>query len=352
LTGLVFVVPGAIDQLTGGYLFDRHVVDGLRALGRTVRVVELPGRFPDADALTRASAASALAGLASGTPVVIDGLALPGFADCLEREASRLRLFGFVHHPLSMETGSAPAQARGLALLEARLWPMLRGILCPSEHTAQAIVAAGVAADRVQVTPPGTEPPAIAPQPRPTPSGQWNLLAVGTVTPRKGHLLLIEALAGLRDIDWRLICIGSLERDRGAAAALRAAIAGHRLGDRITLEGELPHEELSAAYRAADLFTLPSWHEGYGMVFAEALAHGLPVIATHAGAIPATVPAAASLLVSPGDVAALRQALQRVFTDASLHARLAKGAVAAGRALPDWPTAVAGWAAGFDRLAK
>ena len=349
LTALTFLIPGPLDQLTGGYLFARHVVEGLRAMGRATTVAELPGRFPDADDIARASAAEVLDRLPAGSRAVIDGLALPGFTDCLAREAQRLHLFGFVHHPLSLETGMSAAEVRRYVSVEARLWPLLRGILCPSAHTASAVIAAGVAPHRVVVTMPGTDKPAIVKER--TRHGPLHMLAVGTVTPRKGHLLLIEALADLREFDWRLTCIGSVERDRAAAQALRLAIESTGLGDRVALAGECPPERLTAAYGDADIFVLPSYHEGYGMAYAEALAHGLPVIATTAGAIAETVPATASLLVPPGDVTALRNALRRMFTDDDLRARLAAGAVVAAKALPDWPTAVRRWAAAFDALA-
>ena len=346
---LAFLVPGSIHQLTGGYLLVRKVVEGLRALGRGVAVIELAGRYPDANDVVRVSAASTLAGLPAGTTAVIDGLALPGFADCLTSEGQRLRLIGLIHHPLSLETGLSPAEARRYAALEARLWPLLRGILCPSATTARAVIASGAAAHRVAVAIPGTDKPALTGERRP--QGQLQLLAVGAVTPRKGHLLLIEALAELRDYNWRLTCIGSLERDPAAAAALRRAIAIRQLGDRAALAGERSPELLSAAYQNADLFVLPSYHEGYGMAYAEALAHGLPVIATNAGAIPDTVPETASILVPPGDAPALREALRRVFVDEHLRSRLATGAALAATALPDWPVAVPQWAAALDRLA-
>src|SRR6185436_16364190 len=105
---LIFLVPGSIEQLTGGYIFTRRIVEGLRELGRAVEVIELPGRYPDADEAACVAAARALAGLPAGTTAVIDGLALPGFVDCLAAEARRLRLIGFVHHPLSLETGIEP----------------------------------------------------------------------------------------------------------------------------------------------------------------------------------------------------------------------------------------------------
>jgi glycosyltransferase involved in cell wall biosynthesis len=346
---LAFVVPGPLDQLTGGYLFGRRVVDGLRALGRDVTVVELAGRYPDADDTARADAAAALAGLPDDSAAVIDGLALPAFSDCLAGATQRLRLVGFIHHPLSLETGLSTTAAAHYAALEARLWPLLRGVICPGRHTADAVIAAGVADARVIVTPPGTDKPMQPPAVREP--GPLRLLAVGTITPRKGHFLLIEALAPLRDCAWHLTCIGSLARDAATAGAVRQAIATHQLADRVTLKGECQPEQLSAAYRAADIFVLPSYQEGYGMVYAEALAHGLPIVATTAGAIPDTVPASAALLVPPGNVAALRDALRQLFTDEALRARRAAGAAEAGAALPDWPTAVAAWAAAFDRLA-
>jgi glycosyltransferase involved in cell wall biosynthesis len=349
MRALTFLVPGPLDQLTGGYLFDRKVVDGLRAQGREVTVVELAGRYPDADDVARAAAAAALARLPARSTAVIDGLALPAFADCLAAEAQRLQLVGFVHHPLSLETGLSPAEGRRYAALEARLWSQLKGVICPSADAARAVGACGVPAHRVVVAPPGTARPAGTR--RRGARGALRLLSVGTITPRKGHLVLVEALAGLRELDWRLDCIGSLTRDTAAAAALRRAIAGHDLGFRVELAGERLQELLSDAYRDADIFVLPSWHEGYGMAHAEALAHGLPVIATTAGAIPDTVPAAASILVPPGDVPALREALRRALCDPALRARLAAGARRAAASLPDWPAAVRKWAAGLDRLA-
>jgi glycosyltransferase involved in cell wall biosynthesis len=350
------MVPGALDQLTGGYLFDRQVVDGLRAIGREVRVVELPGRFPQADGIARAAAAQALEALPAGSAVVIDGLALPAFADCLAGHASSLRIFGFIHHPLSIETGLPAQEARAYARLEAGLWPQMHGVLCPSAHTASAVIAAGAAAHRVIVTPPGTQRPPAHATTAPATEGTalprtLNLLAVATVTPRKGHLLLIEALAPLRDIDWQLTCIGSLARDPATVQALQRAIETHRLAERITLAGEVEASRLHAAYRAADVFVLASSHEGYGMVYAEALAHHLPIVATTAGAIPATVPSDAALLVAPGDAPALTAALRRVLTDGVLRTQLAEGAARAAQQLPDWPTAVRRWADAFDRLA-
>lgn len=345
------LVPGALDQLTGGYLYARQVVEGLRARGRLIDLFELPGCFPAADEIAYQAASAALASLPDGHVAVIDGLALPAFAGCLARESTRLRLIGFIHHPLSLETGLSPAEAHHYAALEARLWPLLRGALCPSRHTARALAAAGLARARIAIAPPGIVKPTHPSGPR-EPLGPLRILNVATLTSRKGHRLLIEALAGLQDLDWRLDCIGSLERDPPTTAALRQQIDTLRLGARIHLHGEQSASRLADAYRHADLFALPSFHEGYGMVLAEALGHGLPIVATRAGAIPDTVPDSAALLVEPGNAVALREALRRILSDTSCRQRLAQGAVAAGAAQPDWPLAVDHWAAALSGLAR
>ena len=339
---VTLIVPGPIDQLTGGYIFARHIVENLRARGDDVSVIELAGRFPEADGAARATAAQALAALPDGAVAVIDGLGLLGFGDCLAAEAARLKLIGFIHHALADETGLSAAAIASFQTAERRLLPLLRGAVCPSRNTAAVLIGYGVAETRIAVTPPGTAKPA-APRKRETFRSPLRLLSVATVTPRKGHRPLIEALAGIDRDAWRLDCIGSLTRDLACVAALRDAIARHGLETHVRLLGEYRPEQLPLAYDEADLFALPSYLEGYGMAFAEALAYGLPIVATTAGAIPYTVPESAGLLVPPGDAAALQDALARAIGDRALLAKLSEGARCAGAALPDWPLAAMQW---------
>jgi len=348
MTAFGFVVPGRIDQITGGYLYDRRVVEGLRAQGRSVAVHELPGRFPDADETARDAAAALLAGRPDGTILCIDGLALPAFDAALAAHAARLAILALVHHPLALETGLSAAEARRHAALEARLLRLCRGVICPSPASAASVHDYGVAATRIAIVPPGLDRPDCPPVPRG--DGPVRLLSIGTVTPRKGHVLLVEALAAAAVLPWRLSIIGSLERDPATTRQLRQAIDGAGLDDRITLAGELPPERLGQAYAAADIFALASYHEGYGMVFAEAMARGLPILATTGGAIPDTVPKSAGILVPPGDRSALTVALIRLIADDGLRARLGRGALRAASALPDWPRTSRDFGVALDRL--
>jgi glycosyltransferase involved in cell wall biosynthesis len=337
--GIAFVVPGRLDQLTGGYLFDRRIVEGLQARGRGVHVINLSQRADTAR----------FAALPDETATVVDGLALADHAELMIAQARRLRLIAFIHGPLAQETGLSPAAAKRAAEIEAALLSRVRGVLCPSRRTAAAVAGYGISPERIAVVPPGTMKPARPSGPRRFPVRA--LLCVANLVPRKGHELLVGALARIRDLDWRLCCVGSLKRDPATARAVHRRIQTVGLGRRITLAGEIPPQLVARAYRAADAFVLPSFHEGYGMVYAEAMAHGLPVIATTAGAIPETVPPHAGLLVPPGDAAALARALRRVIAEPALAARLARGSRATGARLPDWPQATEIWERAFDRLA-
>jgi glycosyltransferase involved in cell wall biosynthesis len=343
-----FVVPGRLDQITGGYLYDRRMVEALRCAGRDVVVHEVPGRFPDADATARAGAAALLAGLPDGALLCIDGLALPGFDPALADHAARLRVVVLVHHPLALETGLSAATRDAYAAQEARLLRLCRGVLCPSPASAAALREYGVADERIAIVPPGLDRPLRAP---PAPyDGPVRLLSVGTVTPRKGHVLLVEALALVASPSWRLTIVGSLERDAETAAQLRRTIALSGFEGRVTLRGECPPDRLDAAYADADVFVLASFHEGYGMVFAEAMAHGLPILATTGGAIPDTVPGNAGILVPPGNRAALAKALADLINDEKLRERFARGAFIAAASLPDWPQAARNFGVAVDRL--
>ncbi len=340
---LALVVPGPLDQRTGGYIYDRRIVDGLRARDRPVTVHELAGRFPLVDDQATKAARAALAAMPAGSLAVIDGLALPAFADGPPPGP----WVALVHHPLALETGLDGAEAEALAAIERRLLQAAARVIVTSPKTRLDLAAYGIGAARVGVVLPGTEPAPLAGGSR---GPETILLCIASLTPRKGHLVLLEALAGLRDLSWRLVCVGSPDRDRAAACRIADAIARLRLEDRVQMIGEQSEAGLQPFYDAADLFVLASHHEGYGMALAEALARGLPIVSTTAGAIPDTVPAAAAILVPPGDPAALAAALRRVIGEPALRRTLAAGARAARTRLPTWADAADAFAAELDRV--
>ncbi len=341
---LHLVVPGPLDQRTGGYIYDRRIVAGLRALGHSITVHELDGRFPLVDDTACTAATATLEVMADGLPI-IDGLALPAFVGLLGRLPPWVAL---IHHPLALETGLTPAEAEAFAALEQRLLRGAARIIVTSPQTRRDLAAYDVDPGRVAPVLPGTDP---APLARGSNGSGCALLCIASLTPRKGHLMLIDALSRLGDLDWHLTCVGSCERDPATARAVAAAITQHGLEDRVRLVGEQIEADLGPFYDRADLFVLASHHEGYGMVLAEALARGLPIVSTTAGAIPNTVPKSAGLLVPPGDAAVLSETIRLVLSEPTLRGRLAAGARAARANLPSWNDAAAAFARELQRVA-
>lgn len=343
----VFVVPGSIDTRTGGSIYDRRMAEGLRRRGWDIPIVELAGDFPQPAAVAVADAAQALAALPDGTLVVMDGLVLSVLPDLIEREAGRLRVVAVVHLPLAADVSiDAEIRAR-LAVAERRALVASALIVVTGAATPGLLDPYALPRDRVVVVEPGTDP---APQARGSGSACVHLLCVATVNAGKGHDVLLEALAAVPNRAWHLTCAGSLTRDHATADRVRSLVGQLGFDDRVTLAGELDAEALVTCYDSADVFVLATRRETYGMAVAEALARGLPVVSTTTGAIPDLVGADAGVVVPPGEVAPLAEALSRVIGDADFRARLAVGARAVRDRLPVWEVAAARMDVALQRL--
>lgn len=344
---LAFVVPGSLDTRTGGYGYDRRMIEELRAAGRAVTVHELPGSYPWPSDADRTQARVILAGLAEPV-IVIDGLAFGVLADEIAASLASRVVIALVHHPLADEHGLAAADASRLRRAETRALALADGIITTSEATSQGLAAYTVTASRIDTVTPGTDE---APLATGSEGGAGRLLSVATLTPRKGHALLVEALAGLPTRDWHLHCVGSSTRDPATTRALEAEILARSLGNAVTLHGEVDESALEKHYCRADLFVLATHFEGYGMVFDEAIAHGLPIIASGAGAVATTVPADAGIVVDVDDAEAMQCALSRWFDEPELRARLREGARRHRQRLASWEAAGKRFATAIDRLA-
>jgi glycosyltransferase involved in cell wall biosynthesis len=327
------MVSGDLATLTGGYLYDARIVEGLRQQGWDVQVHNLATSFPNPDEHALAQATAQFNAIPEGARVVIDGLALGGMPQLVMAHAQRLRLFALVHHPLALETGLTRNEQKRLFDNERDALAAVARIIVTSPNTARALADYGVPEECIGVVLPGTDPAPLAVG---SASKAPVLLCVATITPRKGHADLVDALGNLRDRPWQLLCVGSLTRSLTTVVAVRARIAAYKLDSCIALLGEAEGETLNNYYHHADLFVLPSYYEGYGMALAEALARGLPIVSTTAGAIPDTVPADAALLVPPGDKTQLTEVLRRVLDDAELRQQLAMAARQARQQLPSW----------------
>jgi len=327
-TGLHVVLPNDIDDPaapSGGNTYDRRVCRGLAALGWSVREHAVPGSWPAPLPGERAGLARVLATVPDGALVLLDGLVASAVPDVLVPEARRLRLVVIVHMPL-LDAAERAALAAARAVVTTSGWT--RGRL---------LAAYGLAADRVHVATPGVDPAGLVPG-----SGSGSrLICVAAVTAAKGYDVLAEALATIPDLPFRCVCVGSRSREPGFAGQLGRLTLAAGLTGRVCFAGPLTGDELDRAYAAADLLVLPSRAETYGMVVTEALARGIPVLATAVGGVPEALGRAPDgslpgLLVEPGDAAALAAALRRWLADAGLRGRLRRSARDRRRTLTGW----------------
>ena len=342
------VVPDSVEdpaRPSGGNTYDRRVCAGLRDLGWDVHLHALAGDWPQPDARGLAGLARTLTALPPDAVVLIDGLLASGHPDVLLPAARRLRLVVLVHlplgHPAAVEAadrqpGPSPwvPPDHEQAVLAAAA-----AVLTTSRWTADWLVAAYDLSPRLlRVARPGADRAQLVTGS----SAGLALLSVAALVPAKGHAELLDALASLRDLAWQLVCAGPLDRAPGHVAQLRARCRDAGIADRVTFTGALGGEALDRAYAAADLVVVPSRIETYGLVVTEALARGLPVVATAIGGIAEAMGTAPGtdepgLLVPPGSTA-LAGALRSWLDDATLRDRARQAARARRTTLEPWST--------------
>jgi glycosyltransferase involved in cell wall biosynthesis len=332
------VVPEGIDdpaRPSGGNAYDRRVCRGLAETGWSVRMHAVAGSWPRPDAASTTALADVIQGIPDDAVVLLDGLVASTAPEVLVPQARRLRLVALVHMPLGHDPADGDARTREGELLSA-----VASVVTTSRWARRTLLELyGLPGDRVHVAEPGVDAADLAPGT----AGGGALLCAAAVIPGKGHDVLCDALATLTDMSWQCLCAGRLDADPAFAAALRRRIVDRGLSDRMSLPGPLIGADLARSYGAADLLVLASRGETYGMVVTEALAHGLPVVATEVGGLPESLGHGADdvrpgLLVPPDDPAALSAALRAWLEDAELRRHLRRAARERRASLRGWST--------------
>jgi len=267
---------------SGGNVYDLRLADALRAAGRPVVLHEVAsGRLGEV-----------LAKVPDGATAVVDGLVGSPDPDALAAHRDRVVSVLLMHLPLGVPVpGQLPRSAE-----ERRSVLLAAAVVCTSRWTRDWLATAyGVPDGRLHVAAPGVEPASLSPG---TDTG-GRLLSVGAITPVKGHDVLVDALARLADLDWTWTLVGAA-LDPDHAGAVWSALCRAGLDGRVRLAGVLTGTGLADAYAEADLLVLPSRHETFGMVATEALARGLPVVATDVGGVREALSGGRGGRVGPG----------------------------------------------------
>lgn len=350
--GVVFVAAGDPGRFTGGNRYNNRVLARLdrEPFGPVQRLF-----LPDSPAAAIPELRHSLSALKPSL-VVVDSIALAPAAALVEwitadlgatvaclmhmLPSDLLGTHGLVDLGQLFDVPGSAARGRtsgpvSLPDLERRLLSGADRVIAVSPSLGRALVNAGARPDRVVVVPPGRdgsgETVRVSDRVR-TPDVRF--LTVANWSPAKGIHLVVAALAQLPGPASTLDLVGD-PGDASYADQVRAGIASLGLSERARVHGSRPPERLAPFYASADVFVLPSRSEGFGIVYAEALSHGLPVIATNVGPIPDLV-GDAGLLVPANDSVALAAAMERLAKDPNLRFHLSQRARRRARLLPTW----------------
>jgi glycosyltransferase involved in cell wall biosynthesis len=339
-----FVVPDGIDdpaRPSGGNAYDRNLCDGLTSIGWSVCERPVPGFWSRPAAASLVALDDAVRRIPDGALVVLDGLVASTAPEVLVPQACRLRMIVLVHMPLGYrpeDRAAGEIRIREGAVLSAADAVVTTSAW--SRHRLMELYA--LPGDRVHVAEPGVHAAELATG---TATGEA-LLSVAAVTPDKGHGVVLDGLATIRDLSWHWVCVGSLDRDPEFVDALRRRSLQRGLADRVCFAGTATGGQLDRAYATADVMVLASRAETYGMVVTEALARGLPVIATGVGGVAEALGCGSDgirpgLLVAPDDPIALAGALRSWLVDAELRGRLRRAAHKRRESLRGWSATTA-----------
>jgi glycosyltransferase involved in cell wall biosynthesis len=336
------IVYGSLDVLSGGNLYDRTLVGHLRGESHKVDVIPLRHRSYALDLLHNASRSlRRVLGDTTFDLVLQDELAHPSLFRVNRR--ANTRLVSIVHHLRSSE--DRPRWHNDLyRKVEKAYLDTIDAFVFNSETTRESVESLLQKKTRSVVATPGGDRLAGASSVsaesvarRTGIKGPLRLLFVGNVIPRKGLHDLLTALAPLRDRDWHLDVVGSLDSDPGYVEDIRRRARMLDLVERLTLHGTLEGNLLAEKYATSQLLVMPSSYEGFGIVYLEAMSFGLPVIANMAGAVDEIVRhESTGFLVHPGDTWSLGRQIERVMDDRELLARMSLASLEAFRDHPTW----------------
>ena len=367
---IAFVISGSLDQVSGGFIYDRALIAALRAAGHHVDVCQLP-RHTYAGAVVRSVARAGRRAVAhrvrgvdggSSPPAVVsydavihDELIHPSVF--LDGGASAPRgkvLVALVHNLRSdqpaerIQVIKTRVERRYLTSVDSVVAVCARTLEDARRLTGRSLPGVVVHPGRDHVTPALDEAVVAA---RCREPGPLRVLHVAAVRPHKGLAHLLAALALARHdgdsggLDFVLDVVGSLD-DRRYERVLRDQVARSRLDGRVRFHGQRSGAELQAFFERAQLFALPSDREAYSLACLEALGFGLPVLATSSGGLGEMVTSGKDgLLLDPHDAVAWAQALHRLGRDRGALAVMAKAALARYRAHATWREAAAAVAA-------
>lgn len=335
MPGYVSESQGSLRRLTGGILYDRRVTERFRDAGWNVCCFDLESmpryakflKFPTTGILKRQS---------DSFEVLLTDLGNSALTMGFQKWARRSgKLTAMICHHFRSGLEETPMKRLLYRISEKSVVRSADILISISPHTRDTLLSMGRKKDDIVLAPPGlnckvAEYKLISDSP-------IEILAVCSIEPRKGILEMVHALHGSGLTEARMTIAGELNMGSDYTRGVFRLIQDLELESRVLLPGRLDDNELHEFYGKADVYMLLSKWEGYGMSIAEAMAHGLPIITTNAGAIPYLVDHGVSgMMVDPEDWRKAAKYLRDLFSKRELRESLSKSALVAARDFPSW----------------
>jgi glycosyltransferase involved in cell wall biosynthesis len=319
---------GDPNKRTGGYLFHRRLADA----APRHRAVMAFRCFPEWPFPLPTMWGRNVMRLTSDADVIVVDSIVAAFSAPWLRRTSR-PIVGMLHQgPGGIDHGQL--RSRLQARLDRHAYKFMQVLLVASESLALDLHSAH---SHVVVVPPGRDVAPISDlEATDLRRGRAaSFLCVGNWVARKGITDLLDAFARLPEQAGTLHLVGDDAVDSHYTAKVLARI--RRVSDRVVVHGPVSPQQIAGLYRSADVFVMPSYREPYGTVYGEAMAAGLPVVGWRAGNLPFLADHGhEGLLVEPGDVRGLAEALFRLSTDRSLRRDMGRAAAARAATFPSW----------------
>jgi glycosyltransferase involved in cell wall biosynthesis len=332
-----FLVPGDIDTLTSYYIYDKRIMEGLRAKGHQVTICKLNDDFPFPAEESLEHCYKLLSSLPKDAVAIIDGKALGAMAPVFRKLSKPNPMTALVHIPLTADPNYTAYQRTMITSTEKEAFQYISAFVVSSEYAAEQLGYLEVDSSKIHVVIPGMD---AFPQKEKYPEVPSQLISVANLSRNRDHSVLIRALAALKNKNWVLNCYGNLTSDKEYFSDFQAMIKRNELNKKIFVHGNISGKELTEAYLTADLFIHPADFETYGMSIAEALAHGIPVIASTGGGIRRTVPSQMGEFFRPGDVYGLQSILEELFENPMLYKKLYTQALTFQQQTQSWQTSI------------
>lgn len=338
------VIYGSLDIVTGGFIYDRRLVEHLRRKGHRVKVFALPWR-DYARHLKDNFSSRFLRSLVSAPIDVLlqDELNHPSLFLMNARLKGRVRypIVSIVHHLRCSELRPS-WQNRLYRFVERRYLSTIDGFVFNSRTTRSTVEDLGIEGRPGVVAYPGGD--AVCPtlsrediERRSAESGPLRILFVGSLIPRKNLHTLISALGILNTDSWTLDVVGSLDTDLQYVRQVKETIARRNVGDKVRLCGTLTGNDLTALYARSHILAVPSSYEGFGMVYIEGMGFGLPALASTTGAASEIVTnGETGFLVDSLDTVSMARHIRHLSTDKAELTRMSLAALKRYAAHPTW----------------